>query len=138
MAQFTKRPIDGDRQAPWDLLNLLLVCSRIDLDADRWQTHHMLILEFLCKKANASVGGRSFGSNKILLEESVCMYEVLRVLGTVGSQPNALLVRRPWYKREDLSKVEKPSPWKDTATHTTLCRILCNAQSSFQRLIIHF
>ncbi len=41
-------------------------------------------------------------NQKILLEESVHMYKILWVLNTVGSWPNALLVRRLWYKRKDL------------------------------------
>ncbi len=34
------------------------------------------------------------------------MYEILQVLDTAGSYPNALLVRRLWYEGEDFPEVE--------------------------------
>ncbi len=43
---------DGDRQAPPDLLNLLL--EEIDSDPDTWLTRHELMLAFLRRIANAS------------------------------------------------------------------------------------
>jgi hypothetical protein len=42
------------------------------------------------------------------------MYEILRVLDTVRSKPNALIVRRFWYKGEDSSEVVKPPSQKVT------------------------
>ncbi len=66
------------------------------------------------------------------------MYKILHVLDMAGSYPNALLVRRLWYKGGDLPEVEKLPPRKDTAEHTTLHKILHNAHSSSPRLIIHF
>jgi hypothetical protein len=97
---------DGDRQAPQDLLNLL--SKRTDMDPGRWQMHHVLILEFLCRKASASAS-KIFWIQKILLEEFVRMYEIIRVLDMAGSYPNALLICRLWYKGEDLPNVEKQS-----------------------------
>jgi hypothetical protein len=64
------------------------------------------------------------------------MYEVLQVLDMAGSYPNALLLCRLWYKGEDLPKVEEPPPWKDTAAHSTLHRILHSAHSSSLQLIL--
>ena len=43
---------NGDRQAPLDLLNLIL--EETDLDPDTWLMRHVLILAFLCRIANAS------------------------------------------------------------------------------------
>jgi hypothetical protein len=43
---------DGDRQAPPDLLNLLL--EGTDLDPDTWLTHHGSMLAFLRRIANTS------------------------------------------------------------------------------------
>jgi hypothetical protein len=43
---------DGDRQAPPDLLNLLL--EETDLDPDTWLTRHESMLAFLSRIANAS------------------------------------------------------------------------------------
>ncbi len=43
---------DIDRQAPPNLLNLLP--KKTDSDPDTWLMHHMLILAFLCRIANAS------------------------------------------------------------------------------------
>ncbi len=42
----------GDRQAPLDLLNLLL--EETDSDPDTWLMHHELMLAFLSRIANAS------------------------------------------------------------------------------------
>ncbi len=42
----------GDRQAPPDLLNLLM--EETDLDPDTWLTHHESMLAFLRRIANAS------------------------------------------------------------------------------------
>jgi hypothetical protein len=66
------------------------------------------------------------------------MYKILRVLDMAGTYPNPLLVRRLWYKGEDLPEVENPPPQKYTAAHTTSHRILHNAHSSSLGLIIHF
>jgi hypothetical protein len=44
---------EGDRQAPPDLLNLLL--EGTDLDPDTWLMCHGLMLAFLCRKTNASI-----------------------------------------------------------------------------------
>jgi hypothetical protein len=81
---------------------------------------------------------KMFWIQKILLEESVHMFKILRVLDMAGSYPKALLVCLLWNKGEDLSKVEKPLPRKDSAAHTTSCRTLPNALSSSPRLILHF
>jgi hypothetical protein len=43
---------DGDRQAPPDLLNLLL--EGTDSNPDTWLMHHELMLAFLRRIANAS------------------------------------------------------------------------------------
>ncbi len=51
-----------------------------------------------------------FWIQKMFLEESVHMYEILQALDMVRSWLNAPLVRRLWYKRKDLSKVEQPLP----------------------------
>ncbi len=53
---------DGDRQAPLDLLNLLL--EGTDLDPDTWLMRHKSIPEFPCRKASASSSRRSFGSKR--------------------------------------------------------------------------
>jgi hypothetical protein len=61
---------DGDRQAPPDLLHLLL--EGIDSDPDTWLMHHMLIEAFLHRIANASNI-----QQKIFLRESVHIYKIL-------------------------------------------------------------
>jgi hypothetical protein len=61
--------------------------TRTDLDPDRLQMHHMSISQ----RAN---------KQKILLEELVCMYEILRVLDTIIFHPNAHIVHGLWYKGE--------------------------------------
>jgi hypothetical protein len=53
---------DGDRQAPLDLLNLLL--EGTDLDPDIWLMRHKSIPAFPCRKASASSNRRSFGSKR--------------------------------------------------------------------------
>ncbi len=64
---------DGDRQAPPNLSNLLL--EETELDPDIWLTHHMPILAFLRRIANASNI-----QPEIFLKESVHIYKILRVL----------------------------------------------------------
>jgi hypothetical protein len=53
---------DGDRQAPLDLLNLLL--EGTDLDPDIWLMRRKSILAFPHRKASASSSRRSFGSKR--------------------------------------------------------------------------
>jgi hypothetical protein len=53
---------DGDRQAPPDLLNLLL--EGTDPDPDEWLMHHKSILAFPRRNASASSNRRSFGSKR--------------------------------------------------------------------------
>jgi hypothetical protein len=53
---------DGDRQAPPNLLNLLL--EGTDLDPDEWLMRHKSILAFPRRNASASLKRRSFGSKK--------------------------------------------------------------------------
>jgi hypothetical protein len=43
---------------------------------------------------------KNFWIQKILLEESVHMYEILRVLDMARSYPNVLFVCRLWYEGE--------------------------------------
>jgi hypothetical protein len=53
---------DGDRQAPLDLLNLLL--EGTDSDPGIWLTCHKSILVFPHMKASTSSNRRSFGSKR--------------------------------------------------------------------------
>jgi hypothetical protein len=53
---------DGDRQAPPDLLNLLL--EGTDQDPDKWLMRHKSIPAFPCRNASASSNRRSFGSKR--------------------------------------------------------------------------
>jgi hypothetical protein len=84
---------DGDRQAPLNLLNLLP--EETDLDPDTWLMHHMLILAFLHKIANASTI-----QQKIFLKEPVHIYNILRVLDITKFHPNVRIARGLWYTGE--------------------------------------
>jgi hypothetical protein len=53
---------DGDRQAPPDILNLLL--EGTDLDPDTWLTRHRSIPAFTRRNASPSSNRRSFGSKR--------------------------------------------------------------------------
>jgi hypothetical protein len=53
---------DGDRQAPPDLLNLLL--EGTDLDTDEWLMHHKSIPAFPRRNTSASSNRKSFGSKR--------------------------------------------------------------------------
>ncbi len=53
---------DGDRQAPPDLLNLLL--EGTDSNPDKWLMHHKSIPAFPHRNASASSNRRSFGSKR--------------------------------------------------------------------------
>jgi hypothetical protein len=53
---------DGDRQAPPDLLNLLL--EGTDLDPDEWLTRHKSIPAFPRRNSSASLNRSSFGSKR--------------------------------------------------------------------------
>jgi hypothetical protein len=59
---------NSDRQAPQDLLNLLL--EEADLDPDRWLMHHMSILAFLCRIANTSISKRYLLWNRYISTRS--------------------------------------------------------------------
>jgi hypothetical protein len=105
---------DGDRQAPPDLLNLFP--EETDLDPDTWLTHHMLILAFLRRIANASNI-----QPKIFLKELIHIYKILRVLDTNKFPPNVHIILRLRYLGEISPKLEKPPTRKDTAVSTTSC-----------------
>jgi hypothetical protein len=116
----------GDRQAPPDLLNLLL--EGTDSDPDTWLTRHILTPAFLRKIANASNI-----QQKVLLKELVHIYKILQVLDVTTFPPNIRIVRRLWYSGEISPKLEKPPTQKDTVVFTTLHRILRNLHSVSQR-----
>ncbi len=90
---------DGDRHAPLDLLNLLP--EEIDLDPDTWLMHHMLILAFLRRIANASNI-----QPKIFLKESIHIYKIF--LDMNEFPPNICIVGRLWYFGEISPELEKP------------------------------
>jgi hypothetical protein len=113
---------DSDRQAQPDLLNLHP--EGTDSDPDTWLMRHMLILEFLCRTANASNI-----QPKIFLKELVHIYKILQVLDMNKFPLNVHIVRRLRYLGEISPKLEKPPTWKDTVGSTTLHRILCDAHS---------
>jgi hypothetical protein len=97
----------GDRQAPPDLLNLLL--EGTDLDPDKWLTHHMLILAFLRRIANSSNI-----QQKIFLKEQLHIYKIVQVLDITKFHPNVRIVPGLWYMGEFSPELEKPPTWKDT------------------------
>jgi hypothetical protein len=116
---------NGDRQAPPDLLNLLL--EETDSDPDTWLTHHMSILAFLLRIANTSNI-----QPKIFLKELVHIYKILQVLDKNDFPPNVRIVRWLRYLGEISPELEKPPTWKDTVVSTTLRRILRNVHSVSQ------
>jgi hypothetical protein len=116
-----------DRQAPPDVLNLLP--EETDLDPDTWLMHHMLVLAFLRRIANASNI-----QQKIFLKESVHIYsKILQVLDMNEFPPNVRIVCRLRYLGETSPELEKPPTQKDTVVPTTLRRILCDVHSISQR-----
>ncbi len=119
----------GDRQASLDLLNLLT--EGTDLDADTWLMHHMLILAFLRRIANASIIYQ-----KIFLKELVQIYKILRVLDTTKFHPNVRILHGLWYRGENSPELEKPPTWKDTVVHIASCSMLpfLNGKSLILRL----
>ncbi len=69
-----------------------------------------------------------FWIQKIPLEESLCMYEILRVLNMAVSCPNALLVCRPWYKGERFTQIGEA---------TTSKRYDCNKLHCVEFYVVH-
>ncbi len=98
---------NGDRQAPPDLSKLLP--EETDPDPDTWLTHHMSILEFLCRIANTSNI-----QLKIFLKELVHIYKILQVLDTNKFPPSVCIVHKLLYLGEISPELEKPPTWKDT------------------------
>ncbi len=103
---------DGDRQAPLDLMNLLP--KETDSNPDTWLMHHMLILAFLRRIANASNI-----QPEIFLKELIHIYKNLQVLDMNKFPPHVPIVRTLRYLGEILPKLEKPPTQKDTAVSTT-------------------
>ncbi len=106
---------NGDRQASPDLLNLLQ--EETDLDPDTWLMHHMSILAFLHRIANASISKRDSLRNWYISTRS---YEC-------WISPNlSQRTHCTWtlvYGRH-FTHVGEPPTQKDTVVHTTSCRIL--------------
>jgi hypothetical protein len=65
--------------------------------------HHMLILAFLLRIANASII-----QQKIFLKELVHIYKILQVLDITEFHPNVRIVRGLWYTGEISPELEKP------------------------------